>query len=134
MCASLARMSLQAWRRRPRVFAAAEHPWQAGLPAECLALVVIPTVLERAVDYEVAAERLLGRDAAGDFCYCSYQCVLTDLCCEDGDVFFEALSFSESVRAWRLLSGEWLVRRAVTTPDDPESERVEYHRSAAMPR
>ena len=129
-----AALSMQAWRRRPRLLAEAEHPWRSGLPPEREREVVTPRVFELAIDYEVAAERVLGRDADGEPCYCSYHCVLTDLCCEDGEVFFEALSFSENMRAWRLASGQWLVRRAVTTPDDPELERVEYRRSDTMPR
>lgn len=126
--------SIQQGRRRPRLLGESEHPWRAGLPREFDSTVLPPQLFELAIDYEVAAERILGRDAAGEPCYCSYQCVLTDLCCEDGDVFFEAPSFSESLRAWRLATGQWLVRRAVTTPDDPELERIEYRRSETMPR
>jgi hypothetical protein len=86
------------------------------------------------VDYEVAAERVLGRDDEGDPCYCHYQCVLTEVACDDGDEFFEDLAYAEDLRAWRLDTGAWLVRRAVTTAEAEDVERVEFCTMDTMPR
>lgn len=121
-------------QRLPRLLAPHEHEWRAGLPGDLRDAVAVPAVFERALEYEMPAERILGRDAAGQPCYCSYHCVQTDLCCEDGEVFVEDLSFAEQLCAWRLADGGWLVRRSVTTGDRPELERVEYRRSESMPR
>jgi hypothetical protein len=119
------------WRQRSETDA---HPWRQGLPKAWQDQVVAPLVFEIQREYEVAASRVIGRDEDAACCYCAYSYSLTELCCDDGDVLFEAAAYAEELSAWRLHDGRWLIRRTFNTRDDCGHARPFYCLSEKMPR
>jgi hypothetical protein len=110
------------------------HLWCEGLPKEWQEQVIAPLVFEIQREYEVAARRVIGKDEDDAPCYCDYRYALTELCCDDADVFFEAPTYAEELTAWRLRDTRWLIRRRIITRDDCESARAFYCLSENMPR
>ena len=85
--------------------------WQQGLPAEWQPHVVAPLYFDHYMDYELAAARILGRDEDDKACYCAYSFVLESRAGRLPST--AAAHYAESVRAWRLRDGRWLIHRVV---------------------
>lgn len=110
------------------------HPWRQGLPESWFERVVEPLVFEIQREYEVAAARVIGHDETNTPCYCAYTYALTDLCCEDDDVLYETVIYAEERLAWRLQDGRWLIRHAVSAPEDCGHSRTCLSIADAMPQ
>lgn len=57
------------------------------------------------------ARRVIGDDQAGKPCFCACDYRLIEPRSDDDEEVYPALTYGESVQAWRLLDGRWLVRR-----------------------
>ena len=71
-------------RRREAAF-----DWQQNLPKQWRRLVIAPLLIERFRDYEMAAERLIGRDEDEQPCYYSSRFVVTDMRSDDDEEFYQ---------------------------------------------
>lgn len=85
--------------------------WQARLPERWRAEAIAPASFRVYREYEVPARRVVGEDSAGEPCFCAYDYRLTDLRSDDDEELYCALAYEETVRAWRLRDGRWLVHR-----------------------
>jgi hypothetical protein len=106
--------------------------WRLDLPREWRRLVVTPLTIERFRDYEMAAERSIGRDEDEKPCYCSSRFVVMETRSDDDEEFYQIATYAESLKTWRLRDGRWLIHRLITR----EGERGSglYSFSDRMPR
>ena len=108
--------------------------WQQDLPPELKALVIAPISFEVARDYEMRAEHTHGRDAVNQPCFSEFRFVLTQLCCDDDEVFYEMPIYAESQTSWRLLDERWLVCRTRVGQVDQARGQTSLSLSDTMPR
>jgi hypothetical protein len=113
--------------RRPR-------PRQPGSPHLCrpawlehlcpiwLGLIEQPRSFRVFREYEIPARRVVGHDAENVPCFQSYDYRLVDLRSDDDEDYYLAITYSESVDAWRLRDGRWLVHRRVEPLGDEDAE------------
>jgi len=83
------------------------------LPTDLAGLVELPVRFHIARDVEIVADRSLGLDAQGQACFCAFRYVKTALRSEDGEFFYEAPVYVETVTAWRLPDRRWLASHKV---------------------
>lgn len=109
------------------------HNWCRYLPEAWQDQVVAPLDVVAFREYEMDAERWVGRDGDDLPCYTAHRFVI--LAAEDrpGPAGTPRVAYSEEMAAWRLRDDRWLVFRmigaaAVTLP------RGFYSISPAMPR
>lgn len=106
--------------------------WREGLPAEWLHAVVPPLALETYRDYELAAQRTVGRDEDDAPCYCAWCFVMTETRSDDDEDYYQLVAYAEALSAWRLRDGRWLIRRTVSR--DGDGGRPFYSLADSMPR
>ena len=106
--------------------------WRLNLPKEWQRLVVAPLATETYRDYEMAAERIIGRDEDEQPCYCRSRFVVTEMRSDDDEEFYQVVAYAELLSAWRLRDGRWLIYRLIKR----EGERGSgfYSFSYRMPR
>ncbi len=106
--------------------------WRRDLPKEWQRLVISPLTIARFRDYEMAAERVVGRDEDEKPCYCSSRFVVMETRSDDDEEFYQIAAYAESLKAWRLRDGRWLIFRLISR----EGERGSgfYSFSESMPR
>ncbi|MBK5963245.1 hypothetical protein CCR95_03850 [Thiocystis minor] len=85
--------------------------WQAWLPEPWQALAIVPQSFRVYREYEVPARRVIGDDQTGKPCFCASDYRLIEPRSDDDEEIYPALTYGESLQAWRLLDGRWLVRR-----------------------
>ncbi len=112
----------------------AAQRWSADLPAHFSALVVAPVALEVHREYEMQAERVQGRDSANAPCFYEHRYVLTQLRCDDDEVFYEVPVYVETLTSWRLIDERWLVCRTTIDRLGRAGAQTEFTLSARMPR
>jgi hypothetical protein len=110
-----------------------EPDWLAYLPAEWRETVEPPLYFERYSEYEIRAERTVGYDADDQRCFTAHRYVLTSLASDDDEEFYELVTYSEEMAAWRLRDERWLVYRRISTNNCNHS-RSFYALSPDMPR
>lgn len=110
-----------------------KYPWRQGLPAEWEDAIAAPLVFEIQREYEIIATRVIGRDANNLACYCKYSYALSELYCDDDDVFYEATASAVELSAWRIQDCRWLVRRIFVARDDCKGTELSYYLSEKMP-
>lgn len=88
--------------------------WRRDLPKQWQRLVVAPLTIERFRDYEMAAERTVGRDEDDQPCYCSSRFVVMETRSDDDEEFYQVASYAEALTTWRLRDGRWLTHRLIT--------------------
>ncbi len=115
--------------RRPR---STQRSWRQDLPGEWQDVVVVPLALETYRDYEMAAERIVGRDEDDEPCYCACRFIVTDTRSDDDEEFYQVAAYAESLSAWRLRDGRWLIHRLITR--DGERGTSFYSFGDSMPR
>jgi hypothetical protein len=76
-----------------------ESAWSQNLPPAWKELVVAPVAFDVFREYEIAADRTVGRDEDAAPCYCTSRYLMTDLRSDDDDTFYEALSYAETLTA-----------------------------------
>ncbi len=103
-----------------------EIPWTEALPPDCLEQVTAPLYFDHYLDYQLAAERILGRDEDDEICFCAHSYVL-----EAPD---HTAIYAESLKAWRLRDERWLVYRVVQREGRLDDGRGFYVLAGEMPR
>ena len=108
--------------------------WAALLPAEWRDQAIAPQEFDTYRDYEMTAERTLGRDDDAHPCYCAFRFQLTEPRSDDDEEFYAVVAYAEAVTAWRLRDGRWLIHRLVARGDSCEQARGFYSFSETMPQ
>jgi hypothetical protein len=108
--------------------------WQRNLPVAWQPFVVEPVRVEIFQEYEISADRTLGYDRNHEPCYCAFRFVLTALKSDDGEFFYEAPDHAETLTAWCLRDGRWLVYREVVDHFEQGDVHSFFSFSDTMPR
>ena len=97
--------------------------WWSQLPPQWRGEVAQARTYRVFNEHEVPARRILGHDEDGAPCFCAYDYRNLELRSDDDEDLYQALTYGESVRAWRLQDGRWLVyRRLEAFGEDGELE------------
>lgn len=107
--------------------------WTKHLPSIWRDIVEAPLYFKQYSEYEMSAERTLGYDADDHPCFTSHRFMLTSLASDDDEEFYEVVTYSEEMAAWRLRDERWLVFRLISTNDCYPSNGF-YVLSPDMPR
>ena len=97
--------------------------WRKRLPPHWLGLVVAPLSFRVHREHEIPARQVSGHDATGDACFHGYDYRLFEPLLDEDEGLRTALVYAESVRAWRLIDGRWLVDH-LCWPDGEDGELV----------
>lgn len=116
--------------RRPRP--AEPTAWQTDLPSEWRAMVIAPLALTTYRDFEMAAERVVGRDEDDQPCYCASRFIVAETRSDDDEEYYQVAAYAESLSAWRLRDGRWLIHRFIMR--DGERGIGFYSFAERMPR
>jgi hypothetical protein len=107
--------------------------WNRLLPTDWADQVETPLRFAHYSEYEIAAERTVGFDADDQPCFTAYRFMLTSTASDDDEEFYQVVTHSEEMAAWRLRDERWLVfRKAGTKHCNPP--RGFYSFSQKMPR
>jgi hypothetical protein len=110
----------------------AETVWRTDLPKEWRQMVITPLSLETYRDYEMAAERCIGRDEDDIPCYSRSHFIVTETRSDDDEEFYQVAAYAESQTAWRLRDGRWLIHRIISRDGEPGRSFFSFGES--MPR
>lgn len=127
---------LYGYRDRKIAAPAAEPPpapWDARLPASWSSQVRAPRRFEVFREPELAAERCFGYDAKQVACYYAHSYCIDELRSDDDEEFYLCTLYGETLTAWLLDDGRWLIHRIVRTDEHGEG-RAFYSFSQNMPR
>ena len=108
--------------------------WSEGLPAEWREQVIAPLYFDHYKEYLVKAARILGRDEDDLPCYCAFCYVLEEEPDPAHPERCRALAYAETVRAWRLRDGRWLIHRIIIHHGEQAKARGFFSLSPLMPR
>ena len=108
--------------------------WQKALPIEWRDAAIAPLNFTTYREYEMPASRTLGHDEEGQACYYRHTYILSSLCSDDDEEFYEAIAYGEEVEAWRLRDERWLIWRMVHEDGGGRASRGFYSFSENMPR
>jgi hypothetical protein len=108
--------------------------WWKDLPAQWQTQAVAPVRFDIFHEYEMAADRTIGHDEDQQACYCALRYMLTELRSDDDDQYYEAPAYAESIIAWRLHDGRWLILRSIVDDFDLGTVRRILTFGASMPR
>jgi hypothetical protein len=108
--------------------------WSALLPAEWRAMADAPLRFVEYREYEMSASRCLGYDADDRLCYCAHHYLLETCRSDDDEEFYRAVTGGETLHAWRLRDGRWLVFRRPITDDCQPASRGFYSFAQSAPR
>lgn len=103
------------------------------LPATWRDMVVEPLRLALHEDYEVRASRAIGYDEDDAPCFCTYDYELRESYSDDDEEFYDVIAYAESLAAWRLRDGRWLIHRRIATGGEEAGAQTFYSFSEAMP-
>lgn len=110
------------------------HPWQAQLPTAWRTRVIRPETFRVDREYEVPARRVVGYETSGAPCFCSFDYRQVATRSDDDEDLYEVLVYAESLRAWRLHNGRWLVHRRVQPFGEEGEELTTFGFESRMPR
>jgi len=108
--------------------------WAEDLPPALKNLVVTPIRFDVFQEFEMQAERTCGRDTSDQPCYSEFRFVVTQLCSDDDELYYEKPVYAESMTSWRLLDERWLVCRTTVRSFEPEQAQTSFSLSNTMPR
>ena len=108
--------------------------WSHHLPAEWRNQVVEALDFTEHREYEMPATRTFGRDVDGELCYYAHRFALSDSRSDNDEDFYQVVTYSETVHAWRLRDERWLSYRLVQTGDDAGPGRAFYSFADKPPR
>jgi hypothetical protein len=108
--------------------------WAEDLPPALKNLVVAPIRFDVFQEFEMQAEHTCGRAASHQPCYSEFRFVVTQLCSDDDELYYEKPVYAESMTSWRLLDERWLVCRITIDNFDPGAFHTCFFLSKAMPR
>lgn len=109
-----------------------QRDWRQRLPQEWRSRVQPPTSFRVHRDEELGAERSFGYGRSGKPCYYSHHFRITELCSDDDEEFYLHTLYGETLDAWLLLDGRWLVCRQLDNDEQGEG-RLFYSFSKQMP-
>lgn len=92
----------------------AQPDWRKYLPADWQDAIDEPLYFAHYSEYEISAERSLGYDADDRPCFTCHRYQLTRPHPDDDEAFYETISYSEEMAAWRLRDERWLIFRMVS--------------------
>ncbi len=118
---------------RRRVSDSGEQPWWQALPVEWRDMAVVPLYFDLFRECELDAERVFGYDPDGVACYYAHSYLVREPRSDDGEEFYAAPAYGESVVAWLLRDRRWLIHRTVRVGEDCAG-RGFYSFSESMPR
>ena len=108
--------------------------WSALLPADWRAMAEAPLRFVEYREYEMPASRCLGYDADDRLCYCAHHYLLETCRSDDDEEFYRAVTGGETLHAWRLRDGRWLVYRRPIADDCQPASRGFYSFAPTAPR
>jgi len=108
--------------------------WQNALPREWRDRVVVPLSFRVFREFEIPARRVFGYDQDGAICYSAHDYRLIDVRSDDDEDFYETLVYAESVVAWRLTDGCWLVNRRIESLGAEGESENDLRVEERMPR
>jgi len=120
-------------KRTDRKSAVDSPPWIKHLPVGWHDAIEAPLYFKQYSEYEIDAQRTLGYDADDQPCFTAHRFQLTNLASDDDEEFYEVVSYSEEMAAWRLRDDRWLIFRAIST-NTCNPPRGFYAISPDMPR
>jgi hypothetical protein len=85
-------------------------------------------------DHEIAARRVVGHDIDDTPCFHAYDYRLLDVRSDDDEEYYLAVAYSESLSAWRLHDGRWLVYRRVEPLGEEDAATSAMSIDDRMPR
>ena len=107
--------------------------WRERLPADWREMVLEPLSFEVFRDEEVDAERCFGYDAKRIACYYAHSYRIEELRTDDDEEFYVCTLYGETLTAWLLSDGRWLIHRVVRTDEHCPGQAF-YSFSQSMPR
>lgn len=108
--------------------------WRERLSPSWQALVVAPQWFRIYREYEMPARQLFGHDDRGRTCFYAFDYRLIEPRLDDDAGLCSALVYAESLRAWLLRDGDWLVNYR-QWPEGDDGEMVEtLTQTPDMPR
>ncbi len=107
--------------------------WKSTLPTEWRSAAISPLTFANYRDYEIPASRTLGYDEDGTACYYRHVYILSVLCSDDDDEFYETIAYGEEVEGWRLRDTRWLVWRILHEDGGCRGNRGFFSFSEEMP-
>ncbi len=123
-----------------RVHQTQHHPgasedidWRARLPPNWRDAVDAPLYFRHYREYEIDAQRTVGYDEDDRPCFVAHEVFLTRLSSDDDEEFYESIAYADSMSAWRLHDGRWLVLR-ITQPGGCAIDGGFYAISPEIPR
>jgi hypothetical protein len=108
--------------------------WSALLPTDWRAMADEPLRFVDYREYEMPASRCLGYDADDRLCYCAHHYLLETCRSDDDEEFYRAVTSGETLQAWRLRDGRWLVYRQPIADDCQPAGRGFYSFAPTAPR
>lgn len=97
-------------------------------------MVVAPVDFTQHREYEIAAARHFGYDDGGQHCYYQHDYLLTETRSDDDEDYYQVVTHSETVRAWRLRDERWLIYRHVRQGEHCSTGRGFYSFADHPPR
>lgn len=120
--------------KRRQESASDKYPaWARHLPEGWQRAIDTPLYFKQYSEYEIDADRILGYDADDLPCFTAHRFQLTSLASDDDEEFYEVVSYSEEMAAWRLRDERWLVFRSIST-NTCNAPRGFYAINPEMPR
>lgn len=107
--------------------------WRERLPLAWQAMVRAPVHFEVFRDDELGAERRFGYDANRVACHYAHAYRIEELRTDDDEEFYVCTLYGESLVAWLLHDGRWLIHRIVRNDEHCEGQSF-YSFSQSMPR
>lgn len=104
------------------------------LPGEWRDMVVEPVSFTEHREYEIAARRQFGHDDTGTHCYYRHDYTLTETRSDDDEDYYQVVGYSETVRAWLLRDGRWLIFRVAQHGEQCGALRGFYRFAEHFPR
>lgn len=108
--------------------------WIEHLGPPWLDLVITPRSFRVFRDDDVPARRVIGHDGDDTPCFQAYDYRRLDVRSDDDEEFYIAIAYSESVSAWRLHDGRWLVHRRIEPLGEEDAATSALSIDERMPR
>ncbi|UHD17398.1 hypothetical protein [Thiocapsa bogorovii] len=108
--------------------------WREDLGPVWLDRVVPPRSFQVYRDHEIPARRVVGHDGDDVPCFQAYDYRRLDVRSDDDEEYYLAVAYSESLSAWRLHDGRWLVYRRVEPLGEEDAATCVLSIDDRMPR
>lgn len=118
---------------RPSIEGAWESRWHEFLPGSWREQVIEALDFTEHREYEMPALRCFGSDEDGRHCFYAHDYMLDAIRSDDDEEFYPIIAYRETVRAWRLRDGRWLIYRLVNTDERCQQTSAFYRFSEQTP-